>query len=116
MGAIHPVTTQDRILVEQMVTNEAKSLFLGYVLLFFLGAFGAHRFYMGAWPGGLLQLVSCIVGLVFLLQGSAVGLMILAALGLLLFFDIFFLPGLSSEQKERTRRSLIRQLERGYQI
>lgn len=33
--------------IEQQVTNRSKSTVIGYVLWFFLGSFGGHRFYFG---------------------------------------------------------------------
>lgn len=41
---------------------------VAWILLTFLGVFGAHRFYMGKWPTGLLYLVTvglCGVGLLY---------------------------------------------------
>ncbi len=53
------LTTQQQMLVEQRVTNDAKSPVVAYLLLIFLGGFGAHRFYLGqtgtAITRGLIQ-------------------------------------------------------------
>lgn len=41
-----------------------KSILVGYLLWFFLGAFGVHRFYTGRWVTGLLWLFTGgIIGL-----------------------------------------------------
>ena len=60
-------TTQEKILIEQRVTNEGPSIVLAYVLWFFLGAFSAHRFYLGRTGTAILQiLLNCIlVGLIW---------------------------------------------------
>ena len=42
-----PLDTQQRILIEQRVTNDTRSPVIAYFLLVFLGGFGAHRFYLG---------------------------------------------------------------------
>src|SRR5690349_1865524 len=41
------LSTQEQMLIEQRVANEAKSTGLAYVLWFFLGGLGMHRFYLG---------------------------------------------------------------------
>ena len=41
------LTTQQHMLIEQRITNDAKSPVVAYLLLIFLGFFGAHRFYLG---------------------------------------------------------------------
>jgi len=47
-----------------VVVPARKSLIVGYLLWFFLGAFGAHRFYTGRW----------ITGIVWLLTGGLLGI------------------------------------------
>ncbi|UJB66898.1 TM2 domain-containing protein [Acidovorax sp. YS12] len=50
------------------------------LLALFLGAFGAHRFYMGAWGWGLLQLlgVPVVIGVLFALLPPLGGLLYFA--------------------------------------
>lgn len=56
------------------------------LLALFLGFFGAHRFYMGAWGWGLVQLlaVPMVLGILLALLPPLGGLMYLAAFGLIL--------------------------------
>ena len=55
-------TTQDKILIEQRVTNEGPSVVLAFVLWFFLGAVSGHRFYLGRTGTAILQIVlNCIL-------------------------------------------------------
>ena len=68
------LSTQQQMLVEQKLTNEAKSSGIAYVLWFFLGCFGAHRFYLGKTGSAVAQVVLWIGG-------------ILLAIGILLYRD-----------------------------
>ena len=58
----------------------------GWLLLTFLGAFGAHRFYMGKWGTGLLYL--CTLGL----------------LGIGILYDFWTLNTQISERNQDKRR------------
>ena len=53
------------------------------LLALFLGFFGAHRFYMGAWGWGLVQLlaVPLVIGILMALLPPLGGLMYVAAIG-----------------------------------
>ena len=63
------LTTQDRILIEARVGNEAPSVGLAYALWFFLGIVSAHRFYLGRPGTAILQILSylVLVGFIWLL-------------------------------------------------
>ncbi len=72
-----------------------KSLIVAYLLWYFVGVFGAHRIYLGAWQSGLKQL-GCFVG-----AGVLLGLRMPVVGGILLIFgiiwlfaDLFLIPGL----------------------
>ena len=43
------MNTQREILIEQRVTNDAKSPLVAYLLLIFLWGLGVHRMYLGRW-------------------------------------------------------------------
>ncbi|WP_265506906.1 TM2 domain-containing protein, partial [Paracoccus rhizosphaerae] len=96
--------TQQQILIEQRVTNDGKSAVIAYLLLVFLGAFGAHRFYLGKTGTGVAMLLLWIVGLLTLVLG--VGLIALAAVGIWAFVDLFLIPGMIREDQERLRARL----------
>ena len=76
-----------------------KSTGVAYLLWFFLGSLGAHRFYLGSWGIGLLILVC--TGLGFLTFGLT-GLVSLA----IVVWDLFTLPS----QVRRLNERLIAQL------
>ena len=93
--------TDEKILIEQRVANEAKSAGVAYLLWFFLGGLGAHRFYLGATGTAVAQLLLLIIGLftTFLL----IGFLLLAILGIWWLVDVFLISGMVSAQKEAAR-------------
>ena len=71
-----------------------RSLAVAYLLWFFLGGLGAHRFYLGAYITGAVQLVFLLagVGLMLMGEGSAgwfIGTVPLTLLGLWWLVDAF---------------------------
>lgn len=54
------------MLVDSEIKNQGKNMFVAYVLWYFLGALGAHRFYMKKTGSAVAQLILSItiVGLV----------------------------------------------------
>lgn len=76
-----------------------KSVGVAYLLWFFLGAFGVHRFYLGSWGIGFL-ILAC-TGLAFITFGLS-GLVS----GLIMFVDLFLIPGKVARHNERLIASL----------
>ncbi|MFT4014152.1 MAG: NINE protein [Paracoccus sp. (in: a-proteobacteria)] len=96
--------TQQQILIEQRLSNEAKSPLLAYLLLIFAGGLGIHRFYLGRTGSGAAMLVLLILG--FLTLPIAVGLILLLVLGIWMLVDLFLIPGMVNEQRAGLRRQL----------
>jgi len=69
-----------------------KSTVVAYVLWFFFGQLGMHRFYLGKTGSALTQLILGVVG--WLLTSLVVGFFLLGALWIWLIVDIFLIPGL----------------------
>lgn len=88
------LSTQEQLLVEQRLANEKKSTGVAYLLWFFLGGLGGHRFYLGRSGTGALMLVLTILGAVTLPVG--IGAFILIAVGLWALVDAFLIPGMIS--------------------
>lgn len=99
------LSTQEQILIEQRVTNDAKSPVVAYLLWFFLGGFGAHRFYLGRSGSGAAQLILTIIGAVTLF--FIVGAFILLANGIWILVDAFLIPGMVQDDKERVRHRMM---------
>lgn len=83
------VTTDTKALLRYEASK--KSAGVAYLLWFFLGTLGAHRFYTGRTGSGVMQLVLCILGWLTLLIG--VGIFLLGALGVWLLVDLFLVGG-----------------------
>ncbi|WFU09409.1 TM2 domain-containing protein [Rhizobium sp. CB3090] len=98
------LSTQEQILIEQRVTNEAKSVGAAYLLWFFLGTLGAHRFYLGRTGSGAAQLILLVLG--WLTAYIVIGAVLLIALGIWWIIDAFLIPAMIAEQKEEVRRRL----------
>ncbi|PRY94448.1 TM2 domain-containing protein [Hasllibacter halocynthiae] len=89
------ITTEQQILVEQKVTNEAKSAGVAYLLLFLFGGLGLHRFYMG-------RTLSTVVLLGVTLAGFLMPPLFLVTL-IWLAVDLFLIPGTIMRGKRALR-------------
>ncbi len=78
------------MLIEQRVTNEAKSTGAAYLLWLFLWFVSAHRFYLGRPGTAILQILSY-----FILIGFIWWLV-----------DAFLIPGMIQSHKDEVRRRL----------
>lgn len=52
--------TRELLLLEAEVKNRGKNMFVAYILWYFLGIFGGHRFYMGRNGSAIAQLILSI--------------------------------------------------------
>jgi TM2 domain-containing membrane protein YozV len=68
-----------------------KSTGAAYLLWFFLGGFGAHRFYLGYVGTGAAQLMLLLLGWLPMFLGWM-------ALGIWLLIDLFLIPGMARDQ------------------
>lgn len=88
------LTDQQKMLIEQRVTNEKPSTGAAYVLCIFFGAFGIHRLYLGEKGTGIVMLILGI---------TIFGLLIS---GIWAFIDLFLIPGMIQKRMEETRQKL----------
>ena len=98
------LSVQEQMLIEQRVTNEAKSVGVAYLLWFFLGTLGGHRFYLGRIGTGILMLALFVIGLITAVAG--VGFIFIGIAGLWALIDAFLIPGMVSKQKDDVRQRL----------
>ncbi|WP_341317597.1 TM2 domain-containing protein [Paraburkholderia sp. IMGN_8] len=75
---------------------QKKSVGVAYLLWFFLGSLGGHRFYVGRKGTAIVQLLLTFVGACTAFVG--VGLFILGCVGLWVLIDAFLLPGIIRSQ------------------
>lgn len=84
------LSTEEQILIEQRVANEAKSVGAAYLLWFFLWFVSGHRFYLGRPLSAILQILSyfIIIGFVWVV------------------IDAFLIPAMVQHHKEQIRQRL----------
>lgn len=87
-----------------MYDASRKSVGVAYLLLIFLGGFGAHRFYLGRVGSGVAMLLLNFIGWVTLLAG--VGLILLGFAWLWMFVDLFLVPGIARQYNMRLANDL----------
>jgi TM2 domain-containing membrane protein YozV len=76
-----------------------KSVGLSYLLWFFLGCLGAHRFYLGQTGTAIVQLMLFIIGWATVIVG--IGILLLGVLGIWVLIDAFLIPGLARDHNIR---------------
>lgn len=86
------------MLIEQRLTNSGPSVAVAYLLLIFLGMFGAHRFYLGRTGSGVAQLLLTI---------SIIGTIVSF---IWVFVDLFTVPGMIREKQDAERQRLTVQM------
>jgi len=84
-----------------------KSILVAYLLWFFLGYFGVHRFYLGRTTSALVLLGLTIAGAV--LSVVAIGAVILIVPAIWILVDLFLIPGMTRDKNNE----LIAEIERG---
>lgn len=83
--------TREQLLYEA----NRKSNGVSYLLWFFLGGFGAHRFYLGRNGSAIAQLLLGLLGWLPLFMGWVV-------LGIWLLVDAFLIPGMVRDENVKT--------------
>ncbi len=73
--------------------SSKKSAGLAFVLWFFTGGLGGHRFYLGRTGSAVAQLILSILGWVTILV-AGLGLIFLLPLGIWLLVDLFLISGM----------------------
>lgn len=74
-----------------MFEANRKSAGIAYLLWFFLGGFGGHRFYAGRIGSAVVILSLTLIGIVTSIIG--IGLIPLAIVGVWVLIDAFLIPG-----------------------
>lgn len=83
-----------------------RSALLAYLLWFFLGWFGLHRFYLGRIGSGSVMLV--LLGLSWITHFVLIGFVGFAVLGLWWLIDALLIPGMTRSYNERVIAELAR--------
>ena len=86
------LSTQQLTLIEQRVTNDGPSTGVAYLLWFFLGIIGGHRFYLGRPGTAILMIVLWVT-------------IIITPIWLLI--DAFLIPGMIRAKRDSLRQKLM---------
>jgi TM2 domain-containing membrane protein YozV len=91
----HGMTAAEHVVAMRYDANK-KSMGVAYLLWFFLGGFGGHRFYIEKTGSAVAMLIMTILGLATLFV--FIGGIILPAVGIWVLVDAFLIPGWIREQ------------------
>ena len=81
-----------------------KSAGIAYLLWFFFGGFGIHRFYLGRTGSGIAMLILLVLSLILLAIG--IGVFGLIAVGIWVIVDIFLIPGIARDYNQALMRRI----------
>lgn len=93
------LSTEERMLINSEIQAKGKNTLVAYVLWFFLGSIGVHRFYLGETTTGVIMLVLNILGWLTFIIG--IGFLFWAAVGIWVIVDIFLIPGMVQKDHNR---------------
>lgn len=99
---------QEQLLIEQRVTNEAKSPVVAYLLLIFLWGLGVHRMYLGRWVSGVIMLA--LWGLGWLTAPILIGWPLLALVSVWVIIDMFLIPSMIQDDNAVNRQRIATEL------
>jgi len=112
-----------RDVLKSEMEKHHKSTGTAYVLWFFFGTLGIHKFYIGKTGWGLVYLLLGIVGWISLIVGLAssatkvgmepgiiLAIISLSILGVLVFIDLFTIPSQIRKAYEKKEISIVNKL------
>lgn len=103
------LTSQQLAMVQGELEQKKKSTMVAYLFLFFfVGQFGAHRFYVGKTGSALILLILGLLG--YFTPFFSIGIFILIPVWIWIFIDIFLLRGFVKQANEGIERELIAQV------
>ncbi len=102
------LTPEQQLLLEQRLRKERKSLLVVYLLWFFLGPLGLHRFYLGRLASGAALALLAVTGLFLMYYGY--GVIVLTIVGLWLLLDAFRIPKMVEEDVQQRRMIISREI------
>ncbi len=98
MAAKSQLDTRELLLLDSEVKNRGKSMLVAYILWYFLGFLGAHRFYIGKKGSAITQLILTI---------TIVGLIVNAVWWIV---DAFLLHGYIKEKNQQVEEEVLNRL------
>lgn len=94
----------DRILINTEIEARGKKAVVAYLLWFFLGTFGAHRFYLGKTGTAVTQLALAILG--YATSFILIGFLFLAVVWIWVLVDVFLISGMIRADHARIEQNV----------
>lgn len=91
------LTTQELQVLSSEMENRKKSTGTAWLLLLFLGGFGAHRFYLGHTGIGIAMVITWVLS----------WFLLLIPIGIWVLVELFLLSGLIREENQRAEKEII---------
>lgn len=95
--------TNDALMMMRYDANK-KSALVAYLLWFFVGWLGGHRFYLGRTGSGIAMLIISVLSVPLSLV--AIGFLGFALIGLWVLIDAFLIPGMITAENNKLIASL----------
>jgi len=96
---------ENRILVNTEIEAHGKKPLIAYLLWFFLGNFGGHRFYFGKIGTASLQLFLAVAG--YLTVWFFLGFLFLIPLWIWVIVDVFLINSMIRENHNQLERNVL---------
>ncbi|WP_225743777.1 TM2 domain-containing protein [Marinilactibacillus sp. Marseille-P9653] len=97
------LTNEEKMVVNSEVANSKKSTGMAYLLWFFLGVFGIHRFYLNRKGSAIALLALFVTG--WITSVILIGFLFLFIGGIWLFVDLFLVAGMVRVENEKLTTS-----------
>jgi TM2 domain-containing membrane protein YozV len=104
------LTSEEYTYVNSELIKRSKSKLAAYLLWFFLGVFGAHRFYLGQKGIAFGQLALGVLSLALQLLNPQLVIIPMGALLIWLLVDAFLIYRLLKNEREKLEREIIEQV------
>ncbi len=118
------LTEKQLSILESEMQKHRKSVGIAYLLWFFFGSLGIHKFYLGDTKKGLLYLVLGIFGWISIFTGglaalggsdgggffAIIGMICIVVLGIMLLIDLFTIPGQIRSAEEKAEEQIVNNL------
>lgn len=105
------LTNEEKMVVNSEVANHKKSVGMAYLLWFFLGVFGIHRFYLNRKGSAIALLALFVTG--WITSVILIGFLFLFIGGIWLFVDLFLVAGMVRVENERLTTSFAQKMYNG---
>lgn len=92
------------------LANTSKSTGAAYLLWFFLGGLGVHRFYLDSYIMGMGILFTQFFALICLFTMPALSFILWFIVGSILVADLFMIPTVINQTKEKRKAAIIERL------